>query len=106
MLTAIHLGFSNIPRSLTLAIQLSKHSHRLQKARWLTVSEDYPGGVDRVARGGAYFPRMTARVAAMSSIRETLSEPFGRVASLMTSILSAGSSRKRLRRSNDIRVRF
>jgi hypothetical protein len=45
---AIHLGFSNIPPSSTLAIQPSKHSHRrLQKAHLATVSEDYPGGVDR-----------------------------------------------------------
>ena len=32
MPTAIHLVFSNTPRSLTLAIQPSKHSHQPQKA--------------------------------------------------------------------------
>jgi hypothetical protein len=45
MMTAIRSGFSNIPRSLTLTIQPSKHSDRLQKALKLAVTED----LERVA---------------------------------------------------------
>jgi hypothetical protein len=59
--TVIRQGFSNIPRSLTLAVQPSKRSHQLQKIRQRTISEDYPGGVDRIATA-ALISRTNSRL--------------------------------------------
>ena len=47
MQTAIHLGFSKIPRWLSRTIPPSKHGHREQKALLLTVPEH----LERVAHG-------------------------------------------------------
>jgi hypothetical protein len=62
MRTAIHLGFSNIPRSLTRTIQPSKHGHRLQKALLLTV----PGHLEKVGHAPQPDPSGGSRATAPS----------------------------------------
>ena len=79
MQTAIHLGFSNIPRSLTRAIQPSRHGHRLQKALLLTVPEH----LERVARGPQPDPsgvnRIAITAAAFEAVAATLPLGLGRL---------------------------
>jgi hypothetical protein len=79
MQTAIHLDFSNIPRSLTRTIQPSKHGHRLQKALLLTVPEH----LERVAYGPQPDP----------SGRSAATEPSGKVASMAANASAAMAMR-------------